>query len=67
MSGLKTSEKNNKTYIVPSLWLPELDVLRGKAYNVAMVVDDTSSGTAGADIDSDVMVEVRSELIVRIC
>lgn len=44
------------THIVPSLWLPQSDVLRCQPDDVAGFVDDTGSGTACADIDADIVI-----------
>lgn len=55
-----------KTHVVASLGLPEANVLTGKADNVTLVVHDTGTGTAGTDIDANVVVLNRVELVVRI-
>lgn len=44
------------THIVAGLWLPESNVLRCEAHDVAGFVDDTRSRTACADIDADVVI-----------
>lgn len=65
---LAQSDKKSsfETYVVASLRLPELDVLGSKSHNIAMVIDNTSSCAACANVDSDVVVGVRPELVVRI-
>ena len=45
-------------YIVSRLRLPQANVLRGQANNVAGLVDDTGSRTAGADVNANVMVHL---------
>jgi hypothetical protein len=54
------------TYVVASLGLPQTNVLTGKTDNVTLVVHDTGAGTAGTDINANVVVLNCVELIVRI-
>lgn len=53
-------------YIVTSLWLPETNVLRCQSHNIALVIHDTGSGAASTHIDTDVVVDLRVELIARV-
>lgn len=54
------------TYIVALLGLPKADILRGHAQDIAFGVDDTSSSTAGADIDADIVLHVWVQFVVGI-
>jgi hypothetical protein len=54
------------TYVVTSLGLPETNVLTGKTNNVTLVVHDTGAGTAGTDIDANVVVLNCVKLVVRV-
>lgn len=53
-------------YIVASLWLPEANVLACQTDDIALVVHDTCSRTTGSDIDTDIVVLLRAEFIVRV-
>lgn len=53
------------TYIVPLLRLPETNVLRSQSHNVALGVDDASTGTTRPNVNSDEMIEVRGTLLRR--
>ena len=53
-------------YVVASLGLPETNVLAGKTDNVTLVVHDTGAGTAGTDINANVVVLNCVELDVRV-
>lgn len=53
-------------YIIASLWLPKTNVLRGYSYNIALVVHDTGSCAACADIDTNVVLDIGMELIARV-
>lgn len=55
------------THVVALLRLPQADVLRGQADNVALGINNASAGTAGADVDTNVVIHVGIQLIVRIC
>jgi hypothetical protein len=54
------------TYVVASLGLPETNVLTGKTNNVTLVVHDTGAGTAGTDINANVVVLDCVKLVVRV-
>lgn len=54
------------SHVISGLGLPEANVLGRKTNNVALVVHDTGTGTAGADIDADVVVDMRVELVARV-
>lgn len=55
-----------QAHVVASLGLPEANVLRGKADNVALVVHDTGTRTAGTDINTNVVINVRVKLVARV-
>ena len=46
--------------------MPQTDVLGGDTDDVSLGVDDTGSGTAGANVDSYVVIHVGVEIIVRV-
>jgi hypothetical protein len=54
------------TYVVTSLGLPETNVLTGKTDNVTLVIHDTGAGTAGTDINANVVVLDCVKLVVRV-
>lgn len=54
------------SYIVSSLWLPKTDVLAGQTDNVALLVHDTCSCRACADVDADVVVLDDLDLVVGV-
>jgi len=54
------------TYVVASLRLPKANVLAGKTNNVTLVVHNTSTSTTGTNIDTNVVVQLWSQLIVRV-
>ena len=54
------------TYIVASLRLPQANVLARESDNVTLCVHDTSTSAASSDIDTDVVIGVRADLIVGI-
>ena len=58
--------KSASTYIVAGLRLPQLDVLRREADNVTMLIDNAGSSTASPNIDANVVIDMRTELVVRI-
>lgn len=53
-------------HVVSLLGLPETDVLRSHAQNIAIAVDDAGAGTAGADVDSEVVVHVWVQLVMGV-
>ena len=53
-------------YIVALLWLPQTDILRGQAHDVAFGIDNASASTAGADVNSNIVIHVDVQLIVGI-
>ena len=55
-----------ETYIVPRLRLPQPDVLARQAHNVTLGIHDTRPRTARPDVDANVVVLLRAELIVWI-
>lgn len=55
-----------ESHIVASLGLPQTNVLAGQTDNVALVVHDACSCTSSTDIDPNVVVDLRTELIVRV-
>lgn len=55
-----------RLHIIALFGLPQADVLRGHAKNVTFGIDDTRPGTAGADVDSNVVLHVWVQLVVRI-
>ena len=59
--------KSPEAYVVSLLWLPQTDVLRGKTDNVALGVNDTSASTAGADVDTNVVIHMGVQFIVWVC
>ena len=48
------------SHIVTLLWLPKANILRGQTNNVSFVIDDTGSGAAGANVDSNLGTGMRS-------
>jgi len=54
------------SYIVASLWLPQANVLGSKTNNVALIVHDARPGTASTDIDTNVVVDMRANLVAWI-
>lgn len=54
------------SYIVTMFWLPESNVLRGQADDVALGIDDTSSGTASSDVNADEMVQMHLDILARV-
>ena len=57
---------NKAIYIVAGLWLPQTNVLRSQPYNITLVVHNTSSGTTCTDIDTNVVVHLRADLVAWI-
>lgn len=53
----------SQTHIVAGLWLPEANVLRSKADDIACLVNDTCSSTSCANVDANVMVHLHVHLI----
>lgn len=66
MSAVDSSSRKRGLHIIALFGLPQADVLRGHAKNVTFGIDDTSPGTAGADVDSNVILHVWVQLVVRI-
>lgn len=60
------SGSKRKLHIIALFGLPQADVLRGHAKNVTFGIYDTRPGTAGADVDSNVILHVWVQLVVRI-
>lgn len=54
------------SYVETGLWLPQANILARQTDNVTSVVHDTCSRTAGTNIDTDVVIELWTELIVRV-
>ena len=55
-----------RLYIVTLLWLPQADVLRGQAHNVAFGIDNTSSSATGTNVDANVVIHMYVQFIVRV-
>ena len=53
-------------YIEARLGLPQPDILTGKTNDVSSVVHDARACAASTDIDADVVVPLRVQLVVRI-
>ena len=65
--------KNNKgtmggerADIVSLLWLPKANILRCQTNNIPFTVDDTSTGTTGPNVDTDIMVYVKVNVVSAI-
>ena len=54
------------SYIIPSLWLPESDVLGRQPHDVSLVIDDTSSCASRAYIDTDVVIHLHENIVSRV-
>ena len=55
--------RRDDAYIIPRLWLPQGNVFRSQPYYIALIIHDASSGASGAYIDTDIMLDMRSEFI----
>lgn len=53
-----------KTYVVTSLGLPKANVFTGKSDNVTLCVHDTGTSRASAYINTNVVIHVRTDLVV---
>ena len=54
------------TYIVALLRLPQPNVLRCQPYNIPLAIDDGCSGATSANVDTNVVIHVRVQLVVRV-
>lgn len=57
---------NSAKYIVACLWLPETNVLRSQSYDIALVVHDAGSRTTSTHINTNIVVDLRVELIAGV-
>ena len=55
------------THVMILLGLPETNVLRSQAYDIALGVNDTCSCTSSAHVDANVIIGMDMKLIVRFC
>lgn len=54
------------TYVVASLGLPQANVLRREANNVACLVDDTGASTTSADVDSNIVILLHDNVVSHV-
>lgn len=48
------------------LRLPETNVLRGQSHNIALGIDDTSTSTAGANVNANIVVHVDCQVLAGV-
>ena len=61
------ASKLRHAYIVTRLRLPQANILRSQTNNIALIIHDASSCTASADINTNIVLHMRMELITRVC
>ena len=66
ISGYSKVQDICSSYIVSSLWLPKTNVLAGQTDNIALLVHDTCSCGACADIDTNIVVLDDLDFVVRV-
>jgi hypothetical protein len=54
-------------YIVPSLWLPQANVLGSESNDITLIVHDTGSRAACADINTDIVLDIWTKPFASIC
>lgn len=64
MAKTQSTRRERETpYIVALLRLPETDIFGYQPNDIAFIVDDASSGAAGANIDADKVIHQRVDLV----
>jgi len=61
------ASKLRHAYIVTRLRLPQVNIFRSQTNNIALIIHDASSCTASADINTNIVLHMRMELITRVC